>query len=369
MRQGPSPTIAGRMLAGLFVVCVGILAVAYVQGQSLDVVYVPTPRETVDRMLQVAEVGPKDYVIDLGSGDGRIAIAAGRLGARALGVDLDPARIRDAELNAQRAGVTDRVTFRLQNLFETDLSEATVLTMYLLPSINVKLRPKILGLRPGTRVVSHDFTMGDWKPDLTETVNWRIHFWVVPARVAGNWQVRSGNQDFCDRDRADLPGVQGNRDGRGPHAAAAQYQAARHRDRVRGRRHGTPDDLSRHGHRRHDAGFGRRRRDRGARRADRSERTLPCFAGAGPLLAGRHFANGGPETWPACSGGFFIGSFRTASSRLESSTAMAIADAEVERRRLGALEQLAEPRLIAGQGRSRSGRDSCRTGGNPTCRA
>ena len=111
-------------------------------------VYVPTPRETVDRMLQVAEVGPQDYVIDLGSGDGRIAIAAGRLGARALGVDLDPARIRDAELNAQRARVTDRVTFRLQNLFETDLSEATVLTMYLLPSINVKLRPKILACVP-----------------------------------------------------------------------------------------------------------------------------------------------------------------------------------------------------------------------------
>ena len=92
--------------------------------------------------------------------------------------------------------MTARVTFRRQNLFETDLSEATVLTMYLLPSINVKLRPKILSLRPGTRVVSHDFAMGDWKPDLTEAVNSRIHFWVVPALVAGTWQVRSGNQDF-----------------------------------------------------------------------------------------------------------------------------------------------------------------------------
>ena len=197
MRQGPSPRIAGTMLGGLFVVSLGILAVAYVQGQGLDVIYVPTPRETVDRMLEVAEVGPKDYVIDLGSGDGRIAVAAGRLGARALGVDLDPNRIREAEANAQRAGVTNRVTFRRQNLFETDLSEATVLTMYLLPSINLKLRPKILGLRPGTRVVSHDFAMADWKPDLTETVNWRIHFWVVPAQIAGNWQLRSGNQDFA----------------------------------------------------------------------------------------------------------------------------------------------------------------------------
>ncbi len=196
MRQSAASTIAGRMLTATFLVCVGILAVAYVNAQGLDVVYVPTPRETVDRMLQVTEVGSRDYVIDLGSGDGRIAIAAGRLGARALGVDLDPARIRDAELNAKRAGVTDRVTFRQQNLFETDLSPATVLTMYLLPSINVKLRPKILALRPGTRVVSHDFTMGDWKSDLTETNNWRIHMWIVPARVAGKWQVRSGNQNF-----------------------------------------------------------------------------------------------------------------------------------------------------------------------------
>ena len=196
MRQTASATIAGRMLSATFLVCVGILAVAYVSAQNLDVVYVPTPRATVDRMLEVAEVGSRDYVIDLGSGDGRIAVAAGRLGARALGVDLDPARIHDAELNAKRAGVTDRVTFRQQNLFETDLAQATVLTMYLLPSINLKLRPRILALRPGTRVVSHDFTMGDWKSDLTETTNWRIHFWVVPARVAGRWQVRAGTQSF-----------------------------------------------------------------------------------------------------------------------------------------------------------------------------
>jgi SAM-dependent methyltransferase len=196
MRRTAASTIGGRMFAATLLVCAGILAVAYCNAQNLDVIFVPTPRETVDRMLQVTEVGASDYVIDLGSGDGRIAIAAGRLGARALGVDLDPARIRDAQANAQRAGVTDRVTFRQQNLFETDLSPATVLTMYLLPSINVKLRPKILSLRPGTRVVSHDFTMGDWKSDLTETNNWRIHMWIVPARIAGQWQVRSGNQAF-----------------------------------------------------------------------------------------------------------------------------------------------------------------------------
>src|SRR5262245_21414394 len=133
MRQSAASIIAARMLTATFLVCVAILANAYVNAQDLDVVYVPTPRETVDRMLQVTEVSSRDYVIDLGSGDGRIAIAAGRIGARALGVDLDPARIRDAEFNAKRAGVTDRVTFRLQNLFETDRSPATVLNMYLVP--------------------------------------------------------------------------------------------------------------------------------------------------------------------------------------------------------------------------------------------
>jgi SAM-dependent methyltransferase len=212
MRQTAASIIAGRMLTATFLVCVGILANAYVNAQGLDVVYVPTPRETVDRMLQVTEVGSADYVIDLGSGDGRIAIAAGRLGARALGVDLDPARIQDAQANAKRAGVADRVTFRQQNLFETDLSPATVLTMYLLPSINVKLRPKILSLRPGTRVVSHDFTMGDWKSDLTETNNWRIHMWIVPARVTGKWQVRSGNRNFdltIDQTYQEFRGVAG----------------------------------------------------------------------------------------------------------------------------------------------------------------
>lgn len=196
MRQHAASTIAGRMLTATFLVCVGILAAAYVGAQGLDVVFVPTPRETVDRMLQVSEVGSDDYVIDLGSGDGRIAIAAGRLGATALGVDLDPARIRDAELNARRAGVAGRVTFRLENLFETDLGPATVLTMYLLPSINLRLRPKILNLRPGTRVVSHDFTMGDWKPDLTETSNWRIHMWIVPAHIAGKWRLSTRDRSF-----------------------------------------------------------------------------------------------------------------------------------------------------------------------------
>jgi hypothetical protein len=184
-----------RALASLAASAV-FAAVACGRAQGLDVVYVPTPMETVNRMLQIAQVGRADYLIDLGSGDGRIAIAAGRLGARALGVELDPNRLREAAENARRARVTDRVTFRRQDLFETDLSQATVLTMYLLPSINLKLRPRILDLRPGTRVVSHDFSMGDWKSDLTETENWRIHFWIVPARIAGEWKLSSGNRSF-----------------------------------------------------------------------------------------------------------------------------------------------------------------------------
>ena len=177
-------------------VAVLVAGLGSVQAQPLDVVYVPTPKETVDRMLALAEVGRSDFVIDLGSGDGRIAIAAGKLGARALGVDLDAARIRDAEANARAAGVTDRVTFRQQNLFDTDLSQATVLTMYLLPSLNLKLRPRILALRPGTRVVSHDFSMGDWQADVRETTNWSIHYWIVPAQVAGTWQLRHGDRRF-----------------------------------------------------------------------------------------------------------------------------------------------------------------------------
>lgn len=183
-----------RWLAACLIAAAGLGAV---QAQQLDVVYVPTPKETVDRMLALAAVTRDDFVIDLGSGDGRIAIAAGKLGARALGVDLDPNRIREANANAQAAGVTDRVTFRQQNLFDTDLSQATVLTMYLLPSLNLKLRPRVLALRPGTRVVSHDFSMGEWMADVRETTNWSIHFWIVPARVAGNWQLRSGDRQFA----------------------------------------------------------------------------------------------------------------------------------------------------------------------------
>lgn len=162
------------------------------QAASLDVPYVPTPSEVVNRMLEIAQVGAQDFVIDLGSGDGRIAIAAVKNhGAKgAMGVDINPERIAEALANAQAAGVADKVEFREQNLFHTDFSQASVLTMYLLPDVNVALRPKILEMTPGTRVVSHAFDMGDWESDHYENVGGRsVYLWVVPAPVEGRWQL------------------------------------------------------------------------------------------------------------------------------------------------------------------------------------
>ena len=166
--------------------------VAQSERPRLDVPYVPTPRPVVDKMLELAAPTAEDYLIDLGSGDGRIPItAAERFGTRGLGIDIDPRRIAEARENAERAGVTDKVEFRRENLFEADLSQATILTLYLLPSVNLKLRPKILEeLKPGTRVVSHDWDMGDWTPDRTVDLgNKTIHMWVVPASADGRWQV------------------------------------------------------------------------------------------------------------------------------------------------------------------------------------
>ncbi len=179
--------------------------VAQAMAAEPSVPYVPTPQVVVDRMLQMAKVTPQDYVIDLGSGDGRIVItAAQKFGARGFGVDLNPVRIKEATENAAKANVSDRVTFYQRNLFETDLSQASVLTMYLLPRVNLDLRPKVLELKPGTRVVSHDFSMDEWKAD--EAVNIEVpekygpgsgsgtstvYFWVVPAKVNGAWQWQS----------------------------------------------------------------------------------------------------------------------------------------------------------------------------------
>ncbi|MCC6947914.1 MAG: methyltransferase domain-containing protein [Bradyrhizobiaceae bacterium] len=165
---------------------------------ALDVHFVPTPEQVVDRMLQMAGVTDKDFVIDLGSGDGRIVItAAQKFGARGMGVDLDPERIKEANANRQKAGVAEKVEFRQQNLFETDLSKATVLTMYLLPRLNLQLRPTLLDLKPGTRLASHAFDMGDWRADRHEKIDGRdAYFWVVPAKVNGTWQIEDGNSKF-----------------------------------------------------------------------------------------------------------------------------------------------------------------------------
>ena len=164
-----------------------------------DVVYVPTPEIVVEEMLRMAKVGPNDYLIDLGSGDGRFVISAAAKGARAFGVDLDTYLLRVARKNAEAAKVSDRATFIEQNLFETDLSKASVVSTYLLPQMNLKLRPKIMALKPGTRVVAHDYHMGAWYPDDqrdivvpekkvgTPGVSY-VYLWYVPARVAGKWQ-------------------------------------------------------------------------------------------------------------------------------------------------------------------------------------
>lgn len=165
-----------------------------------DVVYVPTPQIVVDEMLRMAKVGPKDFVIDLGSGDGRMVItAAKKFGARGFGVDLDTVLLKLSNENAQREGVADRARFIEQNLFETDLSQATVITSYLLPEMNEKLRPKILNLKPGTRVVAHDYHMGEWQADEMHTLDVPekkvgnpgksyVYRWIVPAKIAGRWQ-------------------------------------------------------------------------------------------------------------------------------------------------------------------------------------
>jgi phospholipid N-methyltransferase len=158
--------------------------------RSPDVPYVPTPQAVVDRMLQIANVNSNDVVYDLGSGDGRIPITAVRQfkAQRAVGIDINPERIREANQNAQRANVTDRVEFRQQDLFQTDLRDASVVTLYLLPTVNVRLRPKLLSeLKPGTRIVSHSFDMGDWKPERVENVDGKIiYYWTVPQNVPAN---------------------------------------------------------------------------------------------------------------------------------------------------------------------------------------
>ena len=157
-----------------------------------DVPFVPTPETMVAAMLDMAQVGPADTLIDLGSGDGRIALAAGRRGARALGVEIDPVLVAAANRRAAAEGFADRVTFRTGDLFDQRLADATVVTLYLLPAINLRLRPRLLTeLKAGTRVVAHAFDMGDWTPDAERTVDGRRAFlWIVPATAGGDWRVQ-----------------------------------------------------------------------------------------------------------------------------------------------------------------------------------
>lgn len=170
--------------------------------KSPDVIFVPTPYEVVNEMLRMAEVDKNDTVYDLGCGDGRLVItAAKKFGARGVGIDIDPERIAESKANARKEGVTERVEFREADLFESDISEATAVTLYLLSSLNEKLRPKLVKeLKPGTPIVSHDFPMGDWKPEQSMTVNaggrdHQIYRWTVPAKASGAWQWTQPGKD------------------------------------------------------------------------------------------------------------------------------------------------------------------------------
>jgi precorrin-6B methylase 2 len=165
--------------------------------EGKDVVWVPTPQELVDKMLDMAKVTPNDYVIDLGSGDGRTVITAAKRGARAVGIEYNPDMVELSKRNAAKEGLGDKAQFMKADLFESDFSHATVITMFLLPSINLKLRPKILDLKPGTRIVSNSFDMEQWKPDQTATAegcnNWcTAYLWIVPAKVEGTWKLPQG---------------------------------------------------------------------------------------------------------------------------------------------------------------------------------
>ena len=169
--------------------------------EGKDVVWIPTPQVVVDKMLDMARVGPRDFVMDLSSGDGHTVITTARRGARAVGVEYNPDMVEFSRKNAEKAGVADKASFMKADLFETDFSRATVITMFLLPDINLKLRPKILDLKPGTRIVSNSFTMGDWHEDEKAelgsnagcTVSWcTALLWIVPAKVAGTYALPQG---------------------------------------------------------------------------------------------------------------------------------------------------------------------------------
>ncbi len=170
----------------------GLLA-AQDTGPVHDAPYVPSPQVTVDEMLRLADVGPEDMVYDLGSGDGRVVITAAiKFGARGVGVERDAALVEQSRTSAARAGIADRVRFLQQDLFATELGEATVVTLYLSPNLNLKLRPALLRLKPGTRIVSHSSDLGDWRPDRKTSIRKDVLLWIVPAQVSGRWRAELG---------------------------------------------------------------------------------------------------------------------------------------------------------------------------------
>jgi SAM-dependent methyltransferase len=182
-----------QFIAGSAVLAGATVLPILAQSQFFDVPFVPTPQVVVDEMLRLSDVTSKDLVYDLGSGDGRIVITAARkFGARGVGVELDEHLIYQSEESARQANVVDRVKFLQQDFFKTDFSQATVITLYLLPGVMKRLRERMLQLKPGTRLVAHDFDFDDWRPDVKTTVRKNVFLWIVPARAAGRWQVRAG---------------------------------------------------------------------------------------------------------------------------------------------------------------------------------
>jgi precorrin-6B methylase 2 len=198
-----------RTGAAFFLCAFGAVALAQSAAQTFeptvgqdgkDVVWVPTPQPVVDKMLNMANVTPRDFVIDLGSGDGRTVITAAKRGADATGVEYNPDMVALSRRNAQKEGVGEKAKFIQGDIFETDFSKATVITLFLLPELNVKLRPKILYMKPGTRVVSNSFTMGDWEADRTQNASEKegctsyctAYLWIVPAKVEGTWKLPDG---------------------------------------------------------------------------------------------------------------------------------------------------------------------------------
>lgn len=195
-----------KLFAACILIAVTFLLVPpnHLDAQDLDVPYVPTPNDVVEKMLDLADVDSSDYVIDLGSGDGRIVIAAAKRGATGHGIDLDPKRVAEARSNAKSQAVDDQILFMQENIFDTNFSKASVITMYLLPSINKKLRPQLLKeLEPGTRIVSHSFNMGDWQPDKKVEMNpenssrsHTVYYWIIPAKIGGTWQWSIDGRNF-----------------------------------------------------------------------------------------------------------------------------------------------------------------------------